>query len=1206
MKPEFVHLHVHSHYSLLDGLGKIDDLLQRAKELGMKALALTDHGSMHGMVEFFTKSKEYGIRPIIGCEVYVAPGGMENKRPRIDEKRHHLILLAKNEEGYKNLIRLVTDGHLRGFYYKPRVDKEFLRQYSGGLIATSACIAGEVANCIISNEIEKATAVIAEYQDIFGKDDFYLEVEHHQRSKEQAKVNEIMKGLSQKTGAKIVATCDVHYVNPEDKEIQDVLLCIQQNKKVDDRDRLNMSEFDLYLKSPKEMQEHFRDLPEALAHTVEVAEKCNFYPDMGHIVLPHFDIPGGADENDYLREKCLVGLQERYGTDPDPKVLERLEFELDVIKRMGYASYFLIVADFVNWAKDKKIVVGPGRGSAAGSIVSYLTKITNVDPIRYELLFERFLNPERISMPDIDVDFADNRRDEVIDYVANKYGHDKVAQIITFGTMAARAAIRDAGRALNYPYDFCDKIAKQVPAFTSLKQAIEKSSEFRKMYEADPAVARVVDTARKLEGVARHASTHACGIVITKQPLIDYVPLQLGTGGGKDGSETVITQVEGKSIETLGLLKMDFLGLKNLTILQNVIDIIRAKYGTEVDLDTIPLDDSQTLQLFQKGETTGVFQFESSGFKRYLRELKPTRFQDLIDMVALYRPGPMDWIPDYIAGKHGKRKITYLHPKLKPILEKTYGIIVVQEQVMEIAKQLAGFTAGEADYLRKAMGKKIKKLMDEQRDKFILGCINHGIKGKTAEKIWDFIKPFAGYGFNWAHSACYAMIGYQTAYFKAHYPVEFMAALLSSDENDTDRIAIEIEECKKMGIPVLPPDVNESFGRFGAIGEGDKAIIRYGLNAVKNVGKKVAHEIIEERKRSGKYKDIADLAVRVNSKDLNKKSLESLGKSGALDSLGKREEILANVEKILKFAREVKEIKERGQASLFGGGFDDKGGSEGYVLQLTEKIEITKKDRLSWEKELLGLYISENPLSEYEAYLSGETTSIAKLNQEYLQRTEDGESQVVPYQGNGGGRNGYDRGNGKNRGPAVTVGGIITKTKKIYTRNNKEMLFAELEDLSGKLEVVVFPNVYAKLAEVWKEDAIVWVKGTVNDKDGSIKILCDDAGEIKEQMKEYKKVVSPASGIDSNNETVDIPSMPSQLMTIEYDGQGGGSADVKNLLRKLISGHDRIILNVFDSHGKATKIKIAGCFQLSGDRFDELAAYLKANTMPYTIKTCND
>jgi DNA polymerase-3 subunit alpha len=751
--------------------------------------------------------------------------------------------------------------------------------------------------------------------------------------------------------------------------------------------------------------------------------------------------------------------------------------------------------------------------------------------------------------------------------------------------MAARAAVRDAGRALDYPYDFCGRIAEEIPMMTKLNDALKKSGELKKMYDEDANVRHVIDMAKKLEGVARHASTHACGVVITKDPLVDYAPLQRSIQSGKINEDAVVTQYEGKSIEALGLLKMDFLGLKNLTVLQNVIDIIRAKYQKEISLDKIPLDDKKTLALFAKGETTGVFQFESSGFKRYLRELEPSRFQDLIDMVALYRPGPMDWIPEYIAGKHGRREITYLHPKLKSILGKTYGIVVVQEQVMEIAKQLAGFTAGEADYLRKAMGKKIKKLMDEQRDKFILGCINHGIKGKTAEKIWDFIKPFAGYGFNWAHSACYAMIGYQTAYFKAYYPSEFMAALLGSDQDNTDRIAVEVEECRKMGIKVSPPDVNESYGRFASVEKDGKKTILYGLNAVKNVGKKVAAGIVEERKNGGKYHNVLEFVERVSAKDLNKKSLESLAKSGALDAIGEREIILGNLDNILKYAKEARSVKERGQESLFGDGFASSENSQknsALPPQFTERVTLSKRERLGFEKELLGAYLTENPLEEFSAYLKNTTTPINQLK-------------VSPASNPPAEKSSFNFRN-RDQGVTVNVGGLIAKVKKIYTKNNQEMAFVELEDLTGKLEVVVFPGIFQKNSEIWKEDKVVVVSGKLSNKDGALKVLADKAEEVTLEMEQEAKQLPITKNSEERQEVVE----PSRRLLIQYDAQKSDAQEIKELLLGLRGGQDKIIFEVSDhASGKKNKIKIAGSYRFSGEGFEALKNYLSQKELAF-------
>ncbi|MFA6417501.1 MAG: DNA polymerase III subunit alpha, partial [Patescibacteria group bacterium] len=802
----FVHLHNHTHYSLLDGLTKIDEMVNYAKEQGSPAVAITDHGTMYGVIEFYQKAKKAGVKPIIGVECYLAPGSRFDKNTREDAKRFHLLLLAKNNAGYKNLIKLVSKAHVEGFYYKPRIDWELLSECHEGLIASTACLAGEIPRLILGDNLVEAEKRIKEYNNLFGQDNFYLELMDHPEIPELARVNEELLKFSKKLGVPVIATNDVHYFKKEDAEAQDILLCLQNKKKISDTDRMKMIGYgDYSMRSNAEMIAAFKDTPEAIANTLKIAEMCNVEIELGNIQLPHFEVPNGYDGNSYLKKWCEEGILKRYpGAKADDliPVSERLDYELSVIAKMGWPSYFLIVADFINWAKDNKIVVGPGRGSAAGSLVCYLTGITNLDPLKYNLLFERFLNPERISMPDIDMDFADTRRGEVLNYVGEKYGHDHVAQIITFGTMAARAAVRDVGRVLDEPYEYCDKISKSIPMFTKLDEALKTVPELKEMYANEPAAKRILDYAKRLEGVARHASTHACGVLITKEPLTEYVPIQKASSA----DESIISQYSLHPVEDLGLLKMDFLGLKNLTIIESALKIIKNTRGLEIDIDQIPLDDVDAYKLFQGGETTGVFQFESSGMKRYLRELKPTVFEDIIAMVALYRPGPMEWIPDYISGKHKTKKVAYLHPKLEGILENTYGVAIYQEQVMQIARDLAGFTMGQADVLRKAMGKKIASLLAEQKEKFVEGCVKNGVYKELAEKVFSFIEPFAGYGFNRSHAACYAMIGYQTAYLKAHWPVEFMAALLTSDQGDSDRVAIEIEECRNMGIKIMAPD----------------------------------------------------------------------------------------------------------------------------------------------------------------------------------------------------------------------------------------------------------------------------------------------------------------------------------------------------------------------------------------------------------------
>lgn len=1152
---KFTHLHVHSHYSLLDGLAKIDELLDRAKELGMDSLAITDHGVLYGAIEFFIKAKERGIKPIIGCEMYLTAGDHKSKNNTAEDRaRYHLILLAKNEKGYKNLMKLISIAHLEGFYYKPRVNREVLRQYSEGLIGLSACVEGEVPAAALAGNIERAEKLALEYQDIFGPGNFYLEIQHHPKFPNQKTANDALIKISRKLGIPLVATNDIHYVNKADAEIQDILLCIQTNKKVAEKNRMYLMDFELYLKSQEEMAEHFRDIPEAIANTREIVEKCNLEITLGETQLPHFEVPEGFTDKSYLRHLAEKGLQKRFGDNATKEHLERMEYELAVIEKTGFASYFLIVQDFVNWAKNQGIIVGPGRGSAAGSFVSYLIGITNIDPIKYDLLFERFLNPERISMPDVDMDFADDRRDEVLDYVRHKYGNDHVAQIITFGTMAARAAVRDAGRALGFPYDFCDKTAKMIPMFSTIKEALEEVKEFKDWHKENPDAKKLIDSARHLEGVARHASMHACGVVITKDPVTEYTPLQKITGKGKDKSEGTVTQYSSSTkysfVEKIGLLKMDFLGLKNLTIIQNTLRIVRKTKGDEINIDDIPLDDKKTFELLKHAETTGVFQLESSGMKRYLKLLKPSVFEDIIAMVSLYRPGPMDWIPDFISRKHGEKQIKYLHPLLEPILNKTYGVAVYQEQVMQIARDLAGFTLGEADVLRKAMGKKIFALIQKQKQKFIDGCIKQGIPGAIGEKVFEYIEPFAGYGFNRSHGACYALIGYQTAYLKARYPAEFMASLLTSDQNNIDRIAIEVAECRDMGIEVLPPHINESFEEFAVItGDDNVERIRFGLNAIKNVGHTVAHEIVEERKRNGKYKNITDFVERVRTKDLNKKSIEALAKVGALEGLGERNQILASMENILQHAKNFQNLQSSNQSSLFGAS-----DIELPQIKLIDTPPAEKSQCLNWEKELLGLYISGHPANAYREYFEKMGTPIGKINAETV-------------------------------GKSVTIGGIITKIQKIYLKNQKTMLFATLEDTCGKIEILVFPKILEQTLSVWEEEKVIFASGKISDKDGVFKLLCDSAKAVTaEEVEKLKRITATQKKNGSKSHS--NPLLPNQ-------GEGARWAD-----------EGKIVITLPDNSGADAIKKLSQFF----DRCDRgtIKVYLNINNSrletPYCIQ----
>lgn len=1021
----------------------------------MDSVALTDHGAIYGAVEFYKKAKEKGIKAIIGAEMYLALERMTDERPNIDDKRYHLVLLVKNEEGYKNLVKLITKSHLEGFYYKPRVDEELLAQHSRGLICLSACLQGKIPKLILAKRIEEAEKTALFYQEIFGSENFYLELQHHSNIKEQKFINETLISFSRKLKIPLVATNDCHYLKSEDARAQDVLMLINTGSDPNDPERLTLKADDFSMRSPEKMFEDFKEIPEAIANTQKIVEMCNFQFELGKIKLPHFNVPLGKTADEYLRELCLQGLEKRFGKNPSKEIIERLEYELSVIKQTGFASYFLIVQDFVNWAKENHIVVGPGRGSVAGSLVAFLLNITNIDPLKYNLLFERFLNPDRVALPDIDLDFTDRRRNEVIEYVKEKYGQNRVAQIITFGTMTARAVVRDVGRALNYAYSFCDKIAKMIPFGLTLDEALAKIPEFRQLYEMDANAQKLIEFARKLEGVARHASTHACGVVISAESLDNIVPLQHPTQDEK----AIVTQYEMHAIEDLGLLKMDFLGLKNLTIIEDTLAKIYKIYDKKIDIENLPLDDNATFKLLQKGESVGVFQLESDGMRRYLKELKPTQLEDIIALVALYRPGPIQFIPDYIAGKRRKKKIEYLHPKLKPILEKTYGVCIYQEQLMQIARDLAGFSLSEADVLRKAIGKKIKSLLLEQKEKLINGMVKNGISKEIAQKIWEWVLPFAHYGFNRSHAAAYAQIAYQTAFLKAHFPVEFMASILTSEQADVERIGFLIDECERMGIEVLPPDINESWRNFTAV--PGKKQIRFGLLAIKNVGTNFVEAVVQEREKNGHFFSLEDFLLRVNSKDLNKKSLESLIKAGVFDKFAERNQLLFNLEKLLEFNRESQRTKLTNQKGLFDGmGLKTE-------VSLKKTKPATKNEKLAWEKELLGLFVSSNPLEDFKEILEKKTTKISELN---------------PI--------------AKNR--PVKIGGIISKIKKIITRNGNPMLFMNLEDYSSKIEVIVFPAVIERNPTAFQENKIVFVSGRVDNRDGVPKLIADDIEEIIE------------------------------------------------------------------------------------------------------------
>ncbi len=1066
METKFTHLHTHSHYSLLDGLTKIPQMVARAKETGMDSIALTDHGVLYGAVEFYKLAKKNGIKPILGVEAYIAPRDRFSKEN--GERYYHLILLVENQTGWKNLITLVSKAHLEGFYYKPRMDKDLLREHHEGLIALSSCLGGEVARALTADQYEEAKRIALEHQEIFGKGNYFLEIQKHPNIPESEKIEPLLVRLSGETGIPLVATQDSHYTHSDDAEYHDVLLAVQTGNKLTDDDRMTMKSDDFSILSPEVMMEKFSKIPggaEAVARTHEIAERCTIELELGKTLLPDFPKPAGKTANAYLRELIEERLPKKYPAGIQTKELrERMEYELGVIEKTGFADYFLIVQDLIRWAKDHGIAVGPGRGSAAGSIVSYVLDITDIDPLKYGLLFERFLNPERIQMPDIDIDFADTRRDEVLAYARQKYGEDHVARIITFGTMAARAAIRDAGRAMGYSYAFCDQIAKLIPFNPTqgmkegwLDECLKKVQELKTIYDSNPEAKKLIDTARHLEGVARHASVHACATVIAKDALMERVPLQFAPGE----ENIIITQFEMHAVEDLGLLKIDFLGLKNLTIIESTINLIKELHGAVINISNIPLDDKKTFELLQRGDTTSIFQFESSGMRRYMKDIKPTQVDDLIALVALFRPGPMELIPTYIARKQGKEAIRYIHPLMEETLKNTYGVIVYQEQVMDLATKLAGLTRGEGYLLVKAVGKKIKSLLDEQKEKFINGCLKNNIPKKVADQAWELIEPFARYGFNRAHSACYAMIGYRTAYLKANYPEEFTAAVLNSEMSDIERISFLIQEAKTAGVEILPPDINRSFINFTP--EGPK--IRFGLLAIKNVGSEIARAIIEERARGGPFESFDNFLSRIQHKDLNKKSLESLAKSGAFDSLGvERKQILENMEEILRFVNALKRSGAAQANSLFGMS------APTITLKLKPATPATSGEKLIWEKELIGFFISTHPMTHHAAtidhYRCKPISEIAAMSDEKT---------------------------------IVRTAGLVSKVKKIFTKSGQPMIFATIEDnrSSQPMEVVVFNSVLEKTSPAWVENACVIVDGRVSHRDGETKLLCENAKKLE-------------------------------------------------------------------------------------------------------------
>ncbi|MGH2349684.1 MAG: DNA polymerase III subunit alpha [bacterium] len=1046
--PQFVHCHLHTEYSLLDGHSRIGALIDRAQQLGMPAVAITDHGTMYGVVDFYLKAKQVGITPIIGIEAYVAPRGLTGRDPKLDANPNHLVLLATSAEGYRNLIRLTTTAHLDGFYYKPRIDKDLLSTHSRGLVALSGCLKGEVTQHLLRGDPSAAREAAGRYGEIFGPGNFYLEVQSHGMAEQRQNVSGMVE-LSQALGLPLIATNDVHYVHRGEADAQDALMCIQMNINLDATDKPRMGDVpEFYLKSADEMAQVFADLPQALRSTLEVAERADLELDLGTVRLPDFPVPPGETPESYLRQLCEAGLGEIYGP-VTPDVRQRLNYELSVIERMGYAPYFLIVADFVRFARERRILTTV-RGSAAGSLVLYALRVTDVDPLEYRLPFERFLNPQRVSMPDIDVDFMDSRRDEVIRYVIDKYGADHVAQIITFGTMGARQAVRDVGRVMGLPYGDVDRIAKLIPFSATLDEAARMEPELNRLAGEDTQTRRLLDLAHKLEGVARHASTHAAGVIISREPLTEIVPLQKATKG-----DLVMTQYDMLAVEKIGLLKMDFLGLANLTILDTALKMIEQVRGGRIDLDAIPLNDQKTFDLLSAGETVGVFQLEGAGMTRYLKDLRPNSILDIMAMVALFRPGPMANIPSFIRRKHGHEPITYLHAVLEPVLRETYGVMVYQEDVMAVAQAAAGFSLAAADELRYAIGKKIKDKLQQQRTKFIAGCLSRGITGDVAEQMFEQFEPFARYGFNRAHAACYGQIAYYTAYLKANYPAEYMAAVLSSEAGDADKVAVAVAEAQRMGISVLPPDVNESEVDFTVTG----GAIRFGLAAVKNVGLGAVEAILDTRRDGGPFSSLPDLLERVDARAVNKRVMESLIKAGALDSFGQpRAALLAALDDSLDAAQKVQRARASGQTGLF-----DLGGAvpQPDAAGSAQVEEFSKAELLAMEKEMLGLYISDHPLRHVQDALA------ARVNTALHQLLD------LPDKSD------------------VVVGGIVTGVKRTTTKSGSAMAFVTVEDLTGSCEVIIFPKAYEQVHFLLKRDSVVVIRGKVDVSEQQAKILAD-------------------------------------------------------------------------------------------------------------------
>ncbi len=1122
---DFVHLHNHTQYSLLDGLTKIPALIDQIKALGMEAVAMTDHGTLSGAIEFYKTAHSQSVKPIIGMEAYMAARGHTDKDSALDKQYFHLIILAMNNQGYQNLMRLSTIANLEGFYYKPRVDRELLEQYNEGLIILSGCINGEVSDALRQGQYAQAKQHAQWYKQVFG-DRYYMEIQDHGHPdhptfwQEQQTVNDQALKLAKELDIPAVITGDAHYLHREDQEAHEILLCVQTGSFLSDDKRMSLKQFELHVADPNEVITRWgTSHPEAISNTKAIADRCQVEISLGNILIPKFPLPKVQTEKSYLDTLVYQGLAWRYGGVSAEKVeslnvaaakkelpeavLERATYELGVIERMNFNGFFLIVADFIGYGKSRDIVFGPGRGSAASSIVAYALKITELDPLQYDLMFERFLNPDRISMPDFDIDIQDSRRDEVIEYCVQKYGEDRVANIVTFGRMAARNAVRDVARVLQVPYGESDRLAKMIPQpiqgrHIPLATSLKENADLKREYETSAQAKTVFDLAVKLEGTIRSHGVHAAGVVIAPEEIVAFAPLERAQKG------VIATQYAMGPIEELGLLKIDFLGLSNLTIIKNALHIIKQSYGKEIDIDNLPLDDKKTFQLLARGDTTGVFQLESAGMKRFWKELKPNQFADIIAMVALYRPGPMAEFPRFIAGKNNPSTITYPHPTLEPILKSTYGVMVFQEQIINLLQLLAGYSPGEADLVRKAIGKKKRDIMESEHPRFIAGCEKKGLSNREAEKIWNLIQPFADYSFNKAHAACYALISYQTAYLKANYPAAFMAALMTSDYDDTDRLAIEITECRAMGIEVLAPDVSESLMDFTVItGDDGKERIRFGMNAIKNVGSGAVEEILRARGVEEGFASLEDFLAKTNPRIVNRKALESLVKAGALDGFAERSLLANNIDTLLAYANRVQKDQASGQTDLFGGQEVDSVLTMKLALKAAE-VEFTAAEQLVWERELLGLYLSRHPLEDYRLLLSEQCSPIAELS--------------VTMDGRG-----------------VQLGGSVTEAREITTKNGQKMAFVKLADLSGELELVLFPGVYQQTTGLWERDKILLVNGKISNKgrdggEGELKILVDDARELTaQQAKAYEatgkkpKIPKPKKEIKQKSEVKTNP-----------------------------------------------------------------------------------